>query len=278
MLLTTVFVALLSFTTTVLGAVVQPRAAAVLDPSKVKPKAPKKVPTHNQDDIVPWVGAVIMKPPANTIFTAVSAKLTVPNPRIPKGMPSGQEYGAAAWVGIDGANSPIMLQAGVNFHIDSKGVPQFNASDPPFSSLRKHTNHRASTQWLPGQAASSEIEGFAVHAGDVIYISVSSPDGKTGTVVINNETTGQKFNQPLTAPKDSILPGMNADWIVEQYGYTGEGLTPVADFGSVAFTEAKASTEDGRVVGPQDGGEIVSHAQKLRGEIRPGNVAVTFAG
>ncbi|KAK7549782.1 peptidase A4 family-domain-containing protein [Phyllosticta citricarpa] len=262
MLLTTVFVALLSFTTTVLGAVVQPRAAAVLDPSKVKPKAPKKVPTHNQDDIVPWVGAVIMKPPANTIFTAVSAKLTVPNPRIPKGMPSGQEYGAAAWVGIDGANSPIMLQAGVNFHIDSKGVPQFNAWQ----------------QWLPGQAASSEIEGFAVHAGDVIYISVSSPDGKTGTVVINNETTGQKFNQPLTAPKDSILPGMNADWIVEQYGYTGEGLTPVADFGSVAFTEAKASTEDGRVVGPQDGGEIVSHAQKLRGEIRPGNVAVTFAG
>ncbi|KAK7514926.1 peptidase A4 family-domain-containing protein [Phyllosticta citriasiana] len=266
MLLTIVFVALLSFTTTVLGAVVQPRAAAFMNPSKAKPKGssnpPKKVSTNNNIDFTPWVGAVIMKPPAGTLFTGVSAKLTVPNPRIPQGMPSGKEYGAAAWVGIDGATSDILFQTGINFHIDSKGVPQFNAWQ----------------QWLPGQVASSEIDGFAVHAGDVIYLSVTSPDGKAGTVIINNETTGQKLNHPITAPKDSILRGMNADWIVEQYGYTGEPLTPVANFGSLAFTEAKAMTEDGKVYGPQDGGELVSHATEIKGEIRPGSVMFTFTG
>ena len=66
----------------------------------------------------------------------------------------------------------------------------------------------------------------------------------SGTAVIENLSTGQTVTQHITS--SSALCEENAEWIVEDYE-EGDGLVPFADFGTVTFTGASATTGSGSV-------------------------------
>lgn len=86
------------------------------------------------------------------------------------------------------------------------------------------------------------FSGFLISAGDVISLSVAASSSSKGTVVIENQTTGQKVTKTLSAPSaSSTLGGQNAEWIVEDFEQNGQ-LVPFADFGTVVFTDAVAQT------------------------------------
>lgn len=105
-------------------------------------------------------------------------------------------------------------------------------------------------EWLPDSA--HDFTGISFSAGDSVTVTVTASSKTSGTAVIENTTTGQKVTKDLTST--SALCETNAEWIVEDYEENG-GLVPLADFGTVTFTGATATTGSG-TVGP-DGSTII---------------------
>jgi len=164
-----------------------------------------------------WAGAVYESPPSGT-FTAVSGRITVPTPSSSGG--SG-EQAASAWVGIDGDTyTNAILQGGVDFYVDGGSV-----------------SYDAWYEWYPDYAY--DFSGIDISAGDVLLLSVKSTSSRAGSVTIENETTGQTVTKSLTS--SSALGGQNAEWIVEDFEENGS-LVPFANFGTVVFSSASAST------------------------------------
>lgn len=195
-----------------------------------------------------WAGAVLTAPPAGQTFNAVSGTFTVPTPSAPS---SGSgTWSASAWVGIDGDTySSAILQSGVDFTVTKSGSSTSTSFDAWY-------------EWYPDYAYDFDI---AISAGDVISVSIASSSSSAGTVTLENLTTGETVSKSLTAPSSSSdLGGQNAEWIVEDYESNGE-LVALADFGTVTFTDAVASTSS-ESVGTTDATII---------EIKSGNSVVT---
>jgi len=76
--------------------------------------------------------------------------------------------------------------------------------------------------------------------------------------VIENLTNGQQVSQQLSS--SYALCEQNAEWIVEDYQQGGR-LVPFCDFGSVAFTNAYATTSTGSQISP-NGATIIDIEQK----------------
>lgn len=66
----------------------------------------------------------------------------------------------------------------------------------------------------------------------------------SGTAVIENLTTGKTVSESITS--SSALCEQDAEWIVEDYE-EGDSLVAFADFGTVTFTDASATTSSGSV-------------------------------
>jgi len=152
----------------------------------------------------------------------VTGTFTVPTP-------SGASGAASAWVGIDGDTcGTAILQTGIDFTI-SNGRTSFDAW----------------YEWFP--ADSFDFSGFSVAAGDVITLTVTATSTRSGTAVIENVTTGRSVSKSLTS--NSALCLENAEWIVEDFE-EGNSLVPFADFGTVTFSNAVATTASGSTVTP----------------------------
>ncbi|EIW83421.1 hypothetical protein CONPUDRAFT_164374 [Coniophora puteana RWD-64-598 SS2] len=158
-----------------------------------------------------WAGAIWSKP-ANTI-TAVTGTFTVPT--------ASGSGSASAWVGIDGAScSSAILQTGVDFNSDG--------------------SYDSWYEWFPAGAV--DFDGLTINSGDVIKLTVTATSTTAGSAVIENTTSGQKVNQALTS--SSALCEQDAEWIVEDFEENG-GLVPFANFGTVTFSDASATTPSG---------------------------------
>lgn len=183
-----------------------------------------------------WAGAVLTAPPAGETFNSVSAQFVVPSPSVPSGGGDG-DYSAAAWVGIDGDTyGNAIWQSGVDFTV-SGGEVSFDAW----------------YEWFPGPSV--DISDFSFSAGDTISITVSSSDDSDGSVILENVSTGQSITEYASAPSpDAVLGGQNAEWIVEDFDVGGSQV-PFADFGTVLFTNAVASTSSQSV--GTDGASII---------------------
>jgi len=183
-----------------------------------------------------WSGAVLTAPPAGSTFNAVSGQFTVPVPSVPSGQGDGT-YSASVWAGIDGDTyQNAILQAGIDITVTSSGGKLSYSYDSWY-------------EWLPNYATDFSTSQFSFKAGDVVSVSITSSSSTTGTVVLDNLTTGKKVTQALSAPdSSSALGGQNAEWIVEDYE-EGGGLVPFADFGTVLFTNAVAKTSKGVSLG-----------------------------
>jgi hypothetical protein len=167
-----------------------------------------------------WSGAVITSPPSGQTFNAVSASFVVPTPKVPSGSSSRGTYSASAWVGIDGDTyQNSILQTGVDFTIENGQV-----------------SYDAWYEWFPDYAYDFSI---SISEGDTIKATVSSTTSKSGVAIIENVTTGKTVTKSLTST--AALGGQNAEWIVEDYE-EGSSLVNLANWGSVVFTGATAST------------------------------------
>ncbi|KAJ3880698.1 glutamic protease [Lentinula edodes] len=164
-----------------------------------------------------WSGVVIETPPSGQTFSKVTGTFVVPTP-------SGNSGAASAWVGIDGDTaSQSILQSGVDFTISGGRV-----------------TYDAWFEWFPNFA--TDFSNFAISSGNTITVTVQSTSSTRGTVTLTNESTGKTVTQALSAPDSAAaLRGQNAEWIVEDFE-EGNSLVPFANFGTVEFTGASAST------------------------------------
>ncbi|CAK5282587.1 unnamed protein product [Mycena citricolor] len=171
-----------------------------------------------------WAGASLESPSGT--YTSVTGTFTVPTPKSPGGSGS---FAASAWVGIDGDTcSSAIMQTGIDFNIDN-GVVSYDAW----------------YEYYP--AFASDFSGFSVSAGDVITLVATKSSTTSGSVSITNESTGKTVSKSLTG--SATLCGQNAEWIVEDFE-EGNSLVPFANFGTVTFTNAKATLASGGTVGP----------------------------
>lgn len=66
-----------------------------------------------------------------------------------------------------------------------------------------------------------------------------------GTATVKNNTKGTTVTHTFSG-QTAALQELNAEWIVEDFS-EGNSLVPFADFGTVTFTGAKATTASGSV-------------------------------
>ena len=171
-----------------------------------------------------WAGAVLI----GTGYTSVTGTIVVPTPKTPSGGSSKTQYAASAWVGIDGDTcETAILQTGVDFYVQGSSV-----------------SFDAWYEWYPDY--SYDFTGFAIHAGDEIRMTVTATGGGTGgSAVVENLTTGKSVSHSFSGESDKLCE-TNAEWIVEDFS-SDSGLVPFADFDTVTFTGASATTGGSKV-------------------------------
>ncbi|GME31199.1 hypothetical protein GTA08_BOTSDO05300 [Neofusicoccum parvum] len=186
-----------------------------------------------------WAGAMIEEPPAHSFFTSVSGTFTIPGLAVPVNVAHADTYYVAIWVGIDGSHQgDALFQAGIQVTIDSATGVQ---SVVPWA------------EWLP--AGPQYYNDLAVSVGDVITVHIETTSPTTGTVFIENKTTGQSIGKAVNAPDGAAVTGHSAEWIVEDPVGNG-GPHPFGDFGHVVFTDCEAVSDDGNPFGPDGAAKI----------------------
>ncbi|PIL34273.1 hypothetical protein GSI_03048 [Ganoderma sinense ZZ0214-1] len=169
-----------------------------------------------------WAGAVLSKSTAT--YKSVTGTFVVPTPKEPSGG-SGTHY-ASAWVGIDGDTcGSAILQTGVDFNINGNSV-----------------SYDAWYEWYPDYA--HDFSGISFKAGDTVEVTVTATSKTAGKATITNKSTGKTVSHSFSGQPS--LCEYDAEWIVEDFQNNG-GLVPLANFGKVEFTNAKAGTQSGSV-------------------------------
>lgn len=169
-----------------------------------------------------WAGSVIESPPSGTTWKTITGQFTVPSASGSSGA------SASAWVGIDGDTcETAILQTGIDFNAGG--------------------TYDAWYEWYPDYAYDFSL---SISAGDVIKTTVTASSTKAGSAVIENVTTGKSVTKSLSS--SSALCLENAEWIIEDFE-EGDSLVPFADFGTVTFTNAVATTNTGSTEGPSSG-------------------------
>lgn len=192
-----------------------------------------------------WSGSVIDSPPSGESWETVTAEFTVPDPSGSSGA------SASAWVGIDGDScTTAILQTGVDFTVGS--------------------GYDAWYEWYPDYAYDFTL---SISSGDVIKTTVTASSSKAGKAVIENVTTGKTVTKSLTS--SSALCLENAEWIVEDFEEDGS-LVTLADFGTVKFTSATATTSSGTSEGPSSGTVIdIKQSGSVKTSVTTGSNTLT---
>jgi hypothetical protein len=178
-----------------------------------------------------WAGYAVHRPGVS--FREVSGTWTQP---ITSCVPGQSSY-SAMWVGIGGfqPTSDALEQIGTEVDCGAAG-------------------NTVSSAWYELVPAPSKTISLAVHPGDVMRATVTVV-GRHVTVVLRNQTTHKSFRRSLYAPSIDVS---SAEWIVEAPSecmsqFACQAL-PLANFGSVAFDSARATTAKGTagsIVSPQ---------------------------
>ncbi|KAF5391596.1 hypothetical protein D9757_002547 [Collybiopsis confluens] len=174
-----------------------------------------------------WAGAILIASTAT--YKSVTGTFTVPTPKSTGGS---AEQCATAWVGIDGDTcDTAILQTGVDFCVTGSSV-EFDGW----------------YEFFPGKrsAASFDFSGISFSAGDSVTLTATVASATSGTLTIKNNSKGQTVSKAVTS--SAKLCQTNAEWIVEDFEEC-EGsscsLVPFANFGTVQFTGASATTASG---------------------------------
>jgi hypothetical protein len=169
-----------------------------------------------------WAGYAVHRPGVS--FRQVSGTWTQPTTScVP-----GQSSYSAVWVGIGGfkPTSDALEQIGTEVDCSPNG-------------------NTVSSAWYELVPAPSKTISLAVHPGDVMHATVTVV-GHNVAVLLRNQTTHKSFRKSLYAPNIDVS---SAEWIVEAPSecvsqFACQAL-PLANFGSVAFGSATATTAKG---------------------------------
>lgn len=180
-------------------------------------------------------------------FSTVSADYVIPVASQAYGSCTGGWAHSSTWVGLDGAGSPDVLQAGSE-------ADAFCLSDPAgLGAPATSQFYSAWFEWFPFSPV--RITNLAVAAGNDLYVAVWSTGPQTGNAYILNYNTGQYATVALTAPDGVSLVGNSAEWIVERPG-SGDNPTPLTNYASEYFSEASAFDNSGNNFGPGSSGSV----------------------
>jgi len=159
-------------------------------------------------------------------FTGVSGTWTVPTV---SPSTSTSPRADATWVGIGGATTTDLVQAGTQATVEN-GVVQYSA-------------------WVEMLPQPSQNVSLAVNAGDTVTVSLTQQAGGAWNITIQNATSGGVYNGTVTYTSSTS----SAEWI-EEAPTAGKGGVVILDlFGTVQFTNGSA-VKDGRTVTPAAAG------------------------
>jgi hypothetical protein len=170
-----------------------------------------------------WAGYVAGDSSSGTQYSSVSGSWVQPAAKCG----SGQTY-SAFWVGLGGSGdqSGSLEQTGTQSDCTADGGTDYYA-------------------WYELVPAAPVRLDLAIHPGDQINAKVSV-NGTNVTVSLSDETTGQSSNQTLQMDN---LDTSSAEWIAEAPSTCdssgGCQPLPLANFGTVQFSNASATTTDG---------------------------------
>jgi hypothetical protein len=143
---------------------------------------------------------------------------------------SGRATYSASWVGIGGFSetSQALEQTGTEFDCSASGRATYSA-------------------WYELVPANAKTIQMKVRPGDTMSASVAV-QGKRVSIRLRDVTRGTTFARTLSMAAPDLT---SAEWIVEApSGCTSSGTCtqlPLADFGTVPFTKARATTRSGHV-------------------------------
>jgi len=133
---------------------------------------------------------------------------------------SSQTTYAATWVGIDGFSDATVEQIGTEQDCVN-GVQENYA-------------------WIELYPGPSRMVSLTVNTGDSFTASVVYEGGSSFTLSITDLTTGQSYSRTRSANAQR----QSAEWVVEAPSST-EGVLPLANFGTVNFTDAQFTDNNG---------------------------------
>jgi hypothetical protein len=159
-----------------------------------------------------WSGYVAT---GGTSYTSVSGTWIVPKPdaNVP-----GVD---ATWVGIGGANTTDLIQAGTEATVNPDGTITYDA-------------------WTETLPQSTRTISLAVSAGDTVSVSITEQSSGLWLVDLKNVTTGKAYTTTIRYSSSKS----SAEWI-EEAPSVGRGIAPLDSFGSVTFS-AGSTVVDGK--------------------------------
>jgi hypothetical protein len=182
-------------------------------------------------------------------FTAVAGTWKVPPVRS-----VGNNSSSSVWVGIGGAGSPDLIQAGTQGYFDAAGT----------------VHYEAWTETLP--EAMSRVP-LSVKPGDLVTVVIARAATDKWSIDMRNGTTGEAYQ--TTAHYQSSHS--SAEWIVEAPCVNGRTLA-LADFGSLQFS-ALSAVKAGRVLSiAETGAEPILLAAEGRVVASPTGVSPDGSG
>jgi hypothetical protein len=156
-------------------------------------------------------------------FTSVYGDWTVPTLTCN----SGKNAYASAWIGIDGDGSSTVEQDGIEADCSQSNVASYYAWYEMFGDNAVDGGDEVELNPDPGY--------YPVSPGDQMSASVSVA-GNEWTLAISDLTKGWNYK---TSPAITFSAAQeSAEWIVERPEVGSDKTVPLADFGSVTFTNA----------------------------------------
>jgi hypothetical protein len=146
-------------------------------------------------------------------YTSVSGTWTVP--RVAASSASGV---GATWVGIGGVNSRDLIQAGTQDTGSGDGQSQYQA-------------------WIEMLPSASQQVALSVAPGDSISVTIAERSAGSGAwhIALTNATSGKTYQTDVRYRSSES----SVEWI-EEAPSARNGVLPLDDFGTVAFTGATA--------------------------------------
>lgn len=152
-----------------------------------------------------WSGYVAT---GGTSYTSVSATWVVAKPD------ANVQGIDATWVGIGGANTTDLIQAGTEATVNGDGTVTYDA-------------------WTETLPQSTRTISLAVSGGDTVSVAITEQSSGLWVIDMKNVTTGKTFTTTIRYGSSKS----SAEWI-EEAPSVGRGIAPLDSFGTVKFTAA----------------------------------------
>ena len=120
----------------------------------------------------------------------------------------------ATWVGIGGANSTDLIQAGTEATVGGDGSVTYDA-------------------WTETLPQSTRTVTLGVSAGDTVTVTIAEQSTDLWRIDMKNVTSGKTFTTTIRYASSKS----SAEWI-EEAPSVGRGIAPLDSFGAVRFTAA----------------------------------------